>query len=197
MVPTYDDSRRTRRHHREVRSRRRWWRGALAGVALALAVSACGITHVGELAFRVDKRLTFVSPEARSTVHQPVSISWRIRHFTIQPKGSAPPSEQAGYFALFVDRAPVQPGATLDEVANGDRSCQQEPRCPDSAYLAARGVYTTTQTRYTFDQIAPLAGNKDRVQLHAITVVLMDTAGHRIGESAWELDLRIRRVGTG
>ena len=43
--------------------------------------------------------------------------------------------------------------------------------------------------------IPNLPGNKDKKQLHTFVVVLMDTAGRRIGESAWELDLRLPRIG--
>ena len=127
-------------------------------------------------------------------VKQPVTVSWTIHDFTVQPFGSAAPSEDAGFFAVFVDRSPIKPGHTLKDVAKGDRFCETSPDCPDRAYLKQHFVFTTTGTSLRLPQIPNLT-SKESVQLHTITVVLMDTAGHRIGESAWQLDLRIPRVG--
>ncbi|HET6907997.1 MAG TPA: hypothetical protein VFH54_01555, partial [Mycobacteriales bacterium] len=70
-----------------------------------------------------------------------------------------------------------------------------DPKCPNVSYLNDRGVYTTTNSSIRLDTIANVVGNNDKVQLHSFIVVLMNTAGHRIGESAWELDLRIPRTG--
>lgn len=169
--------------------------GTLLAVVAALLVSGCGLTHLQDLQFRVDDRLHFVSPEARSTVHQPVTVTWTMDDFTIAAPGSAPPSRDAGYFALFVDRSPIKPGHTMDDVAKGDRYCQQSPTCPDRKYLRDHQVYTTTEFSYKFPLIPAISTDKSHLQLHSITVVLMDTAGHRIGESAWQLDVRIPRVG--
>jgi hypothetical protein len=38
--------------------------------------------------------------------------------------------------------------------------------------------------------VLPITNNDEHVQLHAAVVVLMDTAGDRIGESSWEIDFR-------
>lgn len=160
-----------------------------------LSLGGCGITHLQDLNFRVDKRLHFESPKDRSTVHQPVTVSWRMDGFRIAAPGSRAPSRGAGYFAVFVDRTPIRPGRSMDDVAEDDPFCKQSPTCPDSQYLAQRNIYTTTKTSVAIPFIPNLSGNKEKLQLHVITVVLMDTSGHRIGESAWELDVRIRKVG--
>jgi hypothetical protein len=165
-------------------------------VAAALG-SGCGLTHLQDLSFRVDNRLHFLSPKDRSKVARPVTIRWTMRGFTIEPRGSAPPSRSAGYFAVFVDQAPVKPGQTMKAVASGDRFCQRTPTCPDTSYLNLRQIYTTTATSLTLPDVFPIASDRDHVQLHHITIVLMNTAGHRIGESHWELDLRIPKIGTG
>jgi hypothetical protein len=165
-------------------------------LAVALAVvTGCGITHLQDLQFRVDKRLHFTSPADRALVHQPLTVSWTMDDFTVEPQGSAPASRDAGYFAVFVDRSPVKPGHTMKDVASGDNYCKQSPSCPDRSYLRQHQVYTTTSTHVRLGLIPALANDHEDVQLHTVTVVLMDTAGHRIGESAWELDLRIRKVG--
>jgi hypothetical protein len=46
-----------------------------------------------------------------------------------------------------------------------------------------------------FDTISNI-NQRDKVQLHTFIVVLMNTAGHRIGEAAWEIDLRIPKAGS-
>jgi hypothetical protein len=164
-------------------------------IVAAVVLAGCNLTHPGDLNFRIDDRLHFVSPEARSTVRTPVVVRWTMDDFRIAADGSEPPSDDAGYFAVFVDRTPIKPGHTLDDVADGDSSCEDSPDCPDEAYLANNDVYTTTTNEIEIPTIPNLPGSKEKVQLHTITVVLMDASGHRIGESAWQLDVRIRKVG--
>lgn len=170
-------------------------KAGLLAVLLATLLVGCGLTQLENLNFRVDDRLDFTAPKPRTLVGQPVTLSWTIRDFTIQAPGSAPPSRDAGYFAVFVDRTPVKPGHTLDDIASGDAFCRTDPACPDRSYLRQHQVYTTTRTTLRLPQIQNLIGNKNDEQLHSVTVVLMDTAGQRIGESAWQLDFRLHRIG--
>jgi hypothetical protein len=162
----------------------RWLLAAL----LVFALAGCSFQN---LAFVTDTRLQILSPTQQALVHLPVTIRWRMRDFTVAPPGSGTPSKDAGYFAVFVDRAPVRPGQTLRAVASGDDSCLHTAGCPNAAYLAEHGVYTTTA-----DQIAlaviPSLNNYQQVQLHEVTIVLLDTAGRRIGESAWYVDFRLK-----
>lgn len=174
-------------------ARRLGLRAVLAALALA-SLSSCGITHIHDLNFRVDKRLSFTGPESRALIKQPITVSWTMKDFTVAAAGTAAPSRDAGYFAVFVDRTPVKPGQTLDAVAHGDRFCQQDPSCPDQAYLKSHQVFTTTATSLKLPRITDVVGDKESIQLHTITIVLMDTAGHRIGESAWQRDVRLRRI---
>jgi hypothetical protein len=157
--------------------------------------TACGLAHPQELNYRTDKRLDFVAPKARTLVETPIDVRWAIRDFKVQAPGSAPRSHDAGYFAVFVDRAPIKPDETMRVIASKDQPCLHRPGCPDEQYLEDRQIYTTTSSTLTLQQIPPIAGNTERIQVHFITVVLLDTAGHRIGESAWQLDVRMRRVG--
>ena len=177
-----------------MRRARAVWRTAGLVALLVAALSSCGLTHIADLNFRVDDRLDFTTPDDRAMVDQPFTVSWTMRDFRVAPQGSEPPSRDAGYFAVFVDRTPIKPGQTFDAVAHGDAFCEQSPKCPDRAYLRDRLVFPTTHTSIRLNQIPRLSGEED-VQLHTVTVVLMDTAGHRIGESAWQLDVRMRRVG--
>lgn len=169
-------------------------RAAVAlGVVVALVASGGCSLNLSQLSFRVDKRLTFVSPKSRALVTEPVRLSWTMRDFTVAAPGTAPASKDAGYFAIFVDQAPVKPGQTLKAVAKGDRSCQLDPKCPDAAYLSARQVFTTTNTSYTLDRVAALTDTGDNTQLHEVIVVLLDTSGRRIGESAWNISFKLKK----
>jgi hypothetical protein len=173
---------------------RRLGRLAAAGLALTL-VAGCGLTHLQDLGFRVDNRLHFIAPKDRSKVARPVVLQWTMKDFNIEPNGSGPRSRDAGYFAIFVDQQPIRPGQTMKSVANGDRYCKRTPGCPDATYLSNRHIYTTTQTTFQLPTVDPIPNDKDHVQLHSIIIVLMDTTGHRIGEAAWELDIRVRKLG--
>ncbi|TCO59607.1 hypothetical protein [Actinocrispum wychmicini] len=172
----------------------RWPVRGLTAVFAVVALAGCG-TSLADLNFRVDDRLHFVSPEVRSTVRPPVAIAWQMDDFRIAGQGSEPPSRGVGYFAIFVDQKTVKPGHTLADVAEGDTLCEGAPNCPNETYLANHGVYTTTNQSFEIPQIPNLPGSKEELQLHAVTIVLMDTAGRRIGESAWEIALRIKKVG--
>jgi hypothetical protein len=158
-----------------------------AGALLsALLVGGCGLSN---LQFTKDNRLHFVSPRSRQLVGTPVTLNWTISGFRAEKQGSSPPSPDAGYFAIFVDRAPVKPGQTLLSLA--DKSCRQTAGCFNPEYLAERNVYTTTSDSLTIDQV-PALNSYENVQVHEATIVLMNTAGQRIGESAWYLDFRLR-----
>jgi hypothetical protein len=168
-----------------------------AALLAALTLSGCGLTHLQDLNFRVDKRLHFLAPKDRSTVTRPFTVTWTMSDFRVATKGSEPPTRDAGYFAVFVDRAPIKPNQTMRSLAGKDQACKVDPKCPDRSYLEGLGVYETTAPMVRLKQIPDVTGDKERLQHHSITVILMDTAGHRIGESAWELDVRMQRAGYG
>jgi hypothetical protein len=144
-----------------------------AACALALLLTGCGLSN---LAFTADKRLHFLTPAPRALVRLPVTIRWRISGF-------------GGSFAVFVDRAPVGPGQPVSAVA--DRSCRRTPGCVNPGYLADRGVYTTGQDAVTIRQVT--VDSYQSTQTHEATVVLLDPAGRRIGESAWYVDFRMKK----
>jgi hypothetical protein len=110
----------------------------------------------------------------------------------LRSPGSEPPTKSAGYFSVFIDRAPIKPGRSLRSVGDTDRACVHDPSCPDAQYLADRQVYSATEPLLKLTEVQPLE-TKDGVQLHGAIVVLMDTAGRRIGEAAWRLEFRVRK----
>jgi hypothetical protein len=146
------------------------------------------------LAFRVDDRLTFQSPEDRATVKLPVTLDWDIRDFEVTGPGGEV-AEDEGYFAVFVDTTPMPPGEPLSWIARKDNSCRPADGCPDEEYLLARGIYTTTDTELVIEQL-PRNDDDDRRERHRATIVLLDASGSRIGESAFEIAFDIDREAT-
>ena len=173
-----------------VRNRLELARGGGLVLLCCLLLGAC--VPQG-LAFRVDKRVTITSPDDRAEVTLPLTVSWQVHDFTVTKSSTADGSD-AGYFAVFVDRAPQPAGKSLAWIVRKDHSCRPADGCPDADYLAARGIYTTTDTHITFDQL-PRPSNEKRKERHSITVVLLDPAGKRIGESAYQVDVVLRRKG--
>lgn len=132
-------------------------RRLLAGAVLVLTTFATACAPEGQL-FRVDERVSITAPEDRSEVTLPLTITWEVDGFEIRGPG-APASADAGYFAVFLDRSPVPPGERVVE---------------------ARDVFTTTRTSLLIEELPG-----DEEEQHTATIVLVDTAGTRIGESAW------------
>lgn len=157
--------------------------------ALAGLVAAC--IPQGQ-AFKVDKRLSIMTPQERSTVRLPVRVDWTIKDFTVTGPGRG---GEGGYFAVFVDASPMPPGKAMHWVARKDDSCRESDGCPDEEYLNARGIYTTTKTELTLSQL-PRTGSSDdgsKRERHRVTIILLDPAGKRLGESAFEVAFTLDR----
>ena len=165
-------------------------RARLPTLILLLGLSCFGCSVSG-LQFETDNRLSIISPRQGELIGLPLTLGWTVEDFTIDGEGPGPVSRDSGYFAIFVDRAPVRPGQSLRAVASGDYQCRHTPGCPNPSYLADRGVFTTTVTSFTLTTVARL-NNYQKVQLHEAVIVLMNSAGQRIGESAWYVDFRLR-----
>lgn len=159
-------------------------------VVLGLCLALAGCVPQG-LAFKVDERLRFVSPQDRSMVTLPVTIDWEIDDFDVTGPGGEP-SKTGGYFGVFVDGTPMPPGEDLRWLARKDRGCRAAEGCPDAKYLSDKSVYTTTETQLRLEQL-PRNADDDRRERHYVTVVLLDADGVRIGESAFELAFDVDR----
>jgi hypothetical protein len=131
-----------------------------------------------------DHRLHISAPRQRSTVSLPVILRWSYDDFQTGP--------DAGTFAVFVDRTPVPAGKDLRWLARNDRACRANQGCPNEEYFTSRQVFTTTKPEMTFPQLPKPASHRGP-ETHTMTVVLLDRAGHRIGESAWYVDFKLRR----
>ena len=145
------------------------------------------------LAFVQDKRVDIVAPQSHTNVQLPVTIRWTVHDFRVTgPDHSSNPD--AGYFGVFVDRAPVPPGRPLTWVAHGDQLCEATPKCPDKAYLHDHHAFATTDTSFTLKQLPDLSAYHGH-ELHEVTVVMLDGLGRRIGEQAWYVDFSYDRAG--
>lgn len=164
---------------------------ALAVMALLGSLTGC---DVGALQFRSDDRLAFTAPASRAKITAPLTVSWTMKGF--DPTGLDGSSDSThGAFAVFVDRAPMPVGKDLKWLARNDTGCKRDARCPDAAYLASRGVYLTTETSLTLDQLPPVSDGVGDEQ-HYVNVVLVDGSGSRIGESAWYRPFQSKRRST-
>ena len=138
------------------------------------------------LAFVKDERLTIVAPDSLSTVTTPVTIDWEVEDFRVTGEDGSS-SDDAGYFAVFVDGAPMPPEEDLAWLARDDRRCLETKGCPDRTYFADRGAYSTTETSLTLKHLPDQDAYQGH-ERHEVTIVLLDGTGHRIGESAWYVD---------
>lgn len=135
---------------------------------LTLVAAAC---NTNGMAFRVDERVTITSPKDRAQVTLPVELKWRVEDFEIVEPGTNV-RDAAGYFAVFVDRTPIRPG---------------------ERFVRERGAYATTETKLLIEEVEyESAEGRDR---HTATIVLLDGAGRRVGESAFDVVFEVERGG--
>jgi hypothetical protein len=165
---------------------RSWFIPLLGAIVAATTLTGCSFS---QLEFVQDHQLHINSPRSGALVAMPVTLSWTMSDFTVAAAKSGPPSSHAGYFAIFMDRAPVGPGQSLSVLA--DPMCRRTPGCFNAQYLGGLGVYTSHTLSFTVKVIAAV-NTYQKVQLHEATIVLMNTAGRRIGESEWYVDFRLR-----
>lgn len=157
------------------RSAVRWLLGLAAGALMV--VSGC---DVASMAFFRDERVRVIEPADRSTVSLPVTLRWEADGFAVTGRDGRR-AEDAGYFAVFVDRPPIPPGRTLEWFVRQDESCGGEP-C--GSVKALSDVYTTKRTSLEVARLPAVSGNGD-IERHEAVVVLLDGTGARIGESAF------------
>ena len=155
----------------------RRWRGfrvyvAAAGVvASALLDAGCG----GGLNFSHDARLSIIGPRSLSTVSTPVHLRWTGR----LPTGSTTK------YAVFVDALPVHPGQNLRSLAG--KVCAHAPGCVDAAWLNRHFVFLTGGNQLELGALPILGTAKADRDMHTATIVLVNSAWTRLGESAWSV----------
>lgn len=145
---------------------------AAAAVLLLLAMPAiAGCTTQG-LVFVQDDRLEITSPAGRSSVGLPFTVRWRSDN------------PQAASYMVFVDRAPMAPGKTVEAFGPTD---------------SLNGVYPLpgepplTRTELVIDSLPPRGDvPRDRRDRYEVTVVWLDGAGRRVSETADVVTLEVR-----
>jgi hypothetical protein len=135
------------------------------------------------LSFRQATQVKIISPSMDSVVQVPVILRWTSN------------LPQDAVYAVFVDRAPIQPGRTLKSLAQSDAPCNKSPTCPDLQYLTQHYVFVTKSTQLSLGPL-PFAGTRDRLNVHDATIVLLDGSGRRHGEAAYSVRFRVTPSGT-
>lgn len=170
-------------------------RAAQALIIVSLILQACSFQGLN---FIEDERLRITAPSDRAQVRIPMTIEWEVTDFEITgPDGSD--VDDAGYFAVFLDRAPQLPGETvqvlIDEELEQDAGCRRDPECPDARYLAGIGIYLAEETGLVIERLNDPSPQSDRREMHVATIVFLNGKGERIGESAFRVDFEVLREG--
>lgn len=154
-------------------------------VAGAVALGLTASCAAQGLAFRQDKRVDIVAPRDRAEVSLPFEVRWTVRDFDVEGPGS-------GSFGLLIDRAPPAPGRTLESMVDDEPGCLPAEGCPDADYLAERGIFKTKRTSHVVERLRDV-GVEGRRERHEVTIVLLDRAGRRLGESAFSVEFEVDR----
>lgn len=166
--------------------------GAAACAAAGLILSACTLQG----AFVEDGRVEIVHPADRAEVELPVTLDWEVGDFTVAgPDGTA--TDDRGYFGIFIDRAPMPPGKDLASLAEGDLTCERNPKCPNKAWFAERGVFFTTDTSFTIENLIDTRPDErpDAPDRHEVMIVLLNGRSERIGETGFTVAFQVVRDG--
>jgi hypothetical protein len=158
-------------------------RAALA-LVLGLMLAACS----GDIAFKSDNQVRILAPKDRKEVSMPLTIRWSVS-----------PAAHISSFLIAIDRNPQPPGDTVRYfVSKYDQNCKGPAlaTCLTPASLEPLGIYRTPQTQVTLD-VLPQRYNvtKSALLRHEATIVPLDKAGRRIGESAWTINFTLAERG--
>ena len=153
--------------------------------AVLISAAATGCAHAP--LWSKNGALKIVAPRELALTGVPVTLRW---------KTSALPGHTT-YFAVFIDRAPVEPGQSLRAVGSSDASCRRTPGCPDATYLRAHDVFLTSANQVTIPYLATLGGiaGRDHPPVHRATIILVNAQGERLGEYAYSVEFRVTSVG--
>lgn len=124
------------------------------GVLTPLTLSGC----LDGMAFHADRRLRIIEPAQDDFAQAPLQLRWKAEGL-----GGAVVS-----YGVFVDRSPIAPGKSVNELRGDDRV----------------NMYVTGKTQLVIEQIGSRTGvTKSQEDLHEITVIALDAAGARVGET--------------
>lgn len=153
------------------------WRRAVATALATLLVSGCAVQG---LSFVQDTRVQVIAPRPNETVRLPFAVRWSA-------------ADVDGSFAVFFSRSPIRPGQTLRSLVPENDPCRREPRCPDAAWLADRDVYIVDGTSLRVERLPDRRNTNRASDRHDVTIVLLDSEGRRVGESAFTREFIVHR----
>jgi hypothetical protein len=155
----------------ERRPRRIWV--VLAG----LLAQGCAVSG---LSFAQDRRVRIESPASNDTVELPFEVRWTARDFE-------------GTFVVLFDQSPMRPNQELRSLVPADDPCRAEPDCPNPEWLAERDIYVTSETSVLIDDLPDERSSNRSSDRHQLTIVLLDGAGRRVGESVFVREFIVER----
>lgn len=156
-------------------------------LVITLLVAGCDVSR---MMFVQDHRVAITAPADRDTVTLPFTLRWQTHGFAVTGRDGQRASN-SGYFAIFVDRAPMPPGQTLEWLATQSDSCGSEA-CGSVDRLS--DVYTTSDMSLELRQL-PAVNKTDTTERHEAVVILLDGTGTRIGESGFYVRFDFERKG--
>lgn len=148
-------------------------------IALTI-LGVCAGCAVDGLAFVQDDRVRIVEPAESADVVLPLRVEWTAAGVD-------------GSFAVFFDRSPMRPGQSLRSLVPANDTCLLEPACPDENWLADHGVYVTTEPALVVEDIPDRRTTSRGADRHDLTIVYLDDAGRRVGESAFYREFFVER----
>jgi hypothetical protein len=134
----------------------------LLTAALALAFGCAGCLE--DRSFHVDDDIRFTEPVEGDFAAAPLLVKWTGR-----------PAKTVSW-ALFLDRAPLRPGQSIDDLEVQER----------------QNLFLTDKQELTLDLVPPRAvavpSRRDR---HRLIVIPLDAKGQRVGEEAASVELTV------
>lgn len=124
----------------------------------------------------------------------PLTVRWQLEDFQVTgPDGRS--RRDAGYFGVYLDRAPQPPEKRQTWLVRDDETCRRLPtRCETEAFLADRHIHSTSEMSFVVERLPqPATTAQRRREFHEVTIVLLDGEGRRIGESAFIRQFEVDR----
>ena len=163
-------------------------------VAMACSVIVLSGCAMQGLTFVQDNRVTISAPRDRAKVKLPVTVAWTVENFKVTGRDGRRGTD-AGYFGVYVDRAPQPPQRTQNWLLREDTQCLTTPGCPNETFLAEQNIHSTTETTFKVERLPapPSEDAQRRREFHEVTIVLLNGRGERIGESAFTIEFELDR----
>lgn len=151
----------------------------MLAAACALASSSCAVNG---LSFTEDDRVSISHPKAGETVTLPFELAWSAKGVNQR-------------FAVFFNSAPMRPGRDLRSLVSEQDPCRNDPACPTPQWLEGRSVFVTSEPRLRVAALPDRRSNNRSRDRHEASIVLVDEAGRRVGESSFVTEFVVERGG--